>query len=188
MNKSDLPKQAPRSDDGAGANIDEVRELLFGTQIHDLESRFRLTEDRLLKETAEMRDDIRRRFDTLEQFIKKEVEALSGRHSSESAERKETVQRLAKDLKESGAEFTEKLAQLGQQSTAREHEVRQLVLDEAKKLTEEIRQKHEDVTTQLRHEAQELRSAKADRSTLATLLTDLAVRLNNGSPEKAARK
>ena len=162
----------------AGGNMEQVRELLFGTQIRDLESRFRLAEERILKETAEMRDDIRRRFDTLEHFIKKETQELGSRLDGEMAERRDATA----ELKQTAAALEERVARLDQHTATHERELRQLILEEVKKLSEEIRTKHEDVTTQLRNETRELRGAKADRATLGSLLADMAIRINGGTP------
>jgi hypothetical protein len=168
--------------------IGQVRELIVGNQIREIESRFGLTEERIVKETVEMRDDIRRRFDTLEHFIKHEAGALNGRVGDESKHRKEADQRLGEESKQNISRIEERLARLEEQSAARDHELRQLILDECKKLSEEIRQKHEDVTTQLRNESRQLRAAKTDRSTLASLLTDMALRLDGPPPSEDEKK
>ena len=48
-----------------GGNLDKVRNILFGAQSRDYERRFARLEERLAKETADLRDDMRRRFDSL---------------------------------------------------------------------------------------------------------------------------
>src|SRR5437879_3236643 len=58
---------------GAG-NVDKIRDILFGNQMRDYETRFARLEETVAKETAEMRESSRRRFDQLEQYIKREFE------------------------------------------------------------------------------------------------------------------
>ena len=57
-----------------GASIDKVRDILFGVQMRDYDKRFARLEERLLKETSELKDDVKKRLAALEQFMKQEVE------------------------------------------------------------------------------------------------------------------
>src|SRR6201982_3364027 len=59
-----------------GANVDKIRDILFGSQMRDYEKRFARLEETLVKETVEIRETNRRRFDQLEAYMKKEFEAL----------------------------------------------------------------------------------------------------------------
>jgi len=82
---------APTDYSGQGAagvsNLDKVRDILFGTQMRDYDRRFARLEERLIKEAAEAREDTRRRFDSLETFIKQEIAALNDRLKSENHQR-----------------------------------------------------------------------------------------------------
>ena len=59
------------------------------------------------------------------------------------------------------------------------NELREQLLEQSKKLSDEIRQKHEDLLAALERESQELRFDKTDRAALAAMFTELAMRLNN---------
>jgi septal ring factor EnvC (AmiA/AmiB activator) len=67
--------------------IVQVRELLFGAQLKDMEMRFRRQEERLLREIGEVRESLRGRLDSLESFMKSEVASLLGRLKEERDER-----------------------------------------------------------------------------------------------------
>ena len=58
-------------------------------------------------------------------------------------------------------------------------DLRQHVLEEAKRLTEEMEQKHKALSTALEKEGQELRGSLTDRLALADLFTEVALRLKN---------
>src|ERR1700749_3579611 len=47
---------------GGAGNVDKIRDILFGSQMRDYESRFARLEEALVKETAEIRETSRRRF------------------------------------------------------------------------------------------------------------------------------
>ena len=65
------------------------------------------------------------------------------------------------------------------QLTKGHRDLRQQILEQHQQLSDEIRQKAEEILATLGREAQQLRSDKTDRSALAALLTEVAMRLNN---------
>src|SRR5688572_33093190 len=77
--------QAP--EDLGGGNIDKVRDILFGGQMRDYERRFNRLDERLLQESADLREDVRKRISALEQFVKQETESLADRINAEHDER-----------------------------------------------------------------------------------------------------
>ena len=68
-----------------------------------------------------------------------------------------------------------------------QRELRQQILDARQSLTDDLRQKIDDVLLRLSQESADLRTEKTDRATLAALLNEMAVRLStdpaNGSAE-----
>ncbi|MDR2945473.1 MAG: hypothetical protein LBV79_01825 [Candidatus Adiutrix sp.] len=77
------PKEQPSS----GAPMDQVREILFGAQLKDMEVRFKRQEERFLREIHEVKDSLKTRLDSLENFMKSEVASLLERLKSEQEER-----------------------------------------------------------------------------------------------------
>src|ERR1051325_9278771 len=75
----DGSKQQTISSDLSGGNLDKIREILFGNQMRNYEKRLTRLEERVVIETTDLREDLRKRFDSLELFIKKEVESLGDR-------------------------------------------------------------------------------------------------------------
>lgn len=173
--------------EAAGGNLEKIRDILFGAQVHDFEKRFARLEDRLLKETSDARAETKKRFDSLESFIKKEIESLGDRLKAEQEERSGAVKELSRELRDTARGLEKRLAQLDEQTTKSQRDLRQQVLDLSKSLTDEIRLRNRETTTVLSKEIAELRNAKTDRAALAGLFTDLAVRLTNDlkSPAKS---
>jgi uncharacterized protein YoxC len=162
-----------------GGNIDKIREILFGVQMRDNEKRFSRIEERLLKESADLREDTRKRFEALEAFVKNEFEALSDRLKSEQQGREESVQHVSRDLQETGQALEKKLAQFDEQTTRSQRDLRQQLLDQSRNLSDEIRQKYSELQSLLEREVAELGHAKTDRASLAALFTEVSLRLNN---------
>lgn len=165
--------------DAAGGNIDKIRDILFGVQMRDYDKRFSRLEERLLKESADLRDETRKRFDTLELYVKQEVKALVERIAAEKSQRNEDVKELERGLKDLTRNFEKKTTQIEESVAKGQSELRQNLLDQSKNLSDEIRQKYEELTAILEREADDLRGEKTGRAELAALLSEVAMRLNN---------
>jgi DNA anti-recombination protein RmuC len=167
------------NDDAAGGNIDKVRDILFGGQMRDYERRFARLEERLLQETSELRDEVRRRLTALEQFIKQEAESLDDRIRAEQDARLDATRDLAEDTRDSIKAFEKRTGQIDDTISRVQRDLRQQILDLQQSTTDELRQRIDDVVSRLNRASADLRNDKADRATIASLLTEMAMRLTN---------
>jgi hypothetical protein len=162
-----------------GANIDKIRDILFGAQRREFEKRMTRLEERLTKESADLRDDIRRRFEAIENYAKKEIESLGDRLKTEQVERAQAVKEIARDLKETGGSLDKRITQAEEQNAKKLKDLRQQLLDQSKALTEEFRQKLQALSELTESQVDDLRREKTDRIALANLLTEISLRLTN---------
>ncbi|MGB0909808.1 MAG: hypothetical protein ACPGYT_05555 [Nitrospirales bacterium] len=167
-------------DDPAGSgNLDKVRDILFGAQSREYEKRFTRLEERLLKEAAELRNDLKGHFDSLEMYVKKEVESLTGRMKNEQREKSEAMKSLGHELGDLGKQIQSRITQLDDQAIQGQRDLRQQVLDQHKNLSQEIQQKNANLAAMLEKTIEELRGEKLDRASLAEMFMESALRLNN---------
>lgn len=171
------PGLTPES--AGGANLDKVRDILFGNQIRDIERRFARLEERLVKETNDAKAEAKSRLDALERYVRDETESLAGQIGAEHEDRVNANTSLSRELKETGAALERRLSSLDDQSSKRQRELRQQMLEQHQRLSDDLRQKVDEVLAALARETGELRSDKADRAALASLLTEMAMRLTN---------
>ena len=164
---------------GGAGNVDKIRDILFGTQMRDYESRFGRLEETLIKETVEIRETSRRRFDQLEAFMRKEFETVQTRIKAERDERTEISSQMARELKDLTDGLSRRIRDLDDRGTTTERELRNDLLQQARDLTEEIRARNEELSTILDRRVHELRDGKTDRATLAALFTEVALRLSD---------
>src|SRR5215813_12449769 len=73
---NDNPGSVHADDGREGQNVDKIRDILFGAQMRDYDKRFARLEDRLMKDAEALRDEMRKRLDALESYVKQEAEAL----------------------------------------------------------------------------------------------------------------
>jgi hypothetical protein len=161
-----------------GASIDKVRDILFGAQMRDYDRRFGRLEERLLKETSDLSDDVRKRLSGLEQYVRQELEALGERLMGERTDREGSVRTLVQELRDTSAAFDRKTTSMDDQSARAQRDVRQQLLDQQQRLTDELQSRHQELLATVNRESTELRDEKADRAALASLFTEMALRLS----------
>jgi hypothetical protein len=172
------PERAGGGDVPPGTgNLEKVRDILFGHQMREVDRRFVRLEERLLKETRDLKDDIKRRLDALEAYANRESEALATQLRSEHAERVDAHTRLSRELADTAGAFERRTAALDEQLARGQREIRQLILEQQQRLGDDLRVKIDEVLAALDRESHELRHNKTDRAALAALLQEMAMRL-----------
>ena len=155
-------------------NVDKIRDILFGGQMRDYDKRFTRLEERLIKESSEVRESTKRSVEALESFMKKEFEALAARLDAERQGR----DGVARELHDTATTIGKKLEDFENQTAQAHRDLRQQLLDQSKTLNEEIRRKHDEISASLQREVADLNHEKTDRASLSALFTELALRLN----------
>lgn len=164
---------------GGAGNVDKIRDILFGSQMRDYESRFARLEETLVKENAEIRESSRRRFEQLESFVRKELESIQARFKSERDERLDDVAQQSRESKELNDTLSRRIRDLDDRSSGVERELRSQLMSQARDLTDEIRMSQEHIVSLLEKRYHELKDGKTDRAALATLFTEVALRLSD---------
>lgn len=170
---------ATPAEDVSGGNIDKVRDILFGGQMRDYERRFARLEERLVQEVTEIREEVRRRLGALEQFVKQEAESLDDRIRVEHDGRTDAIRDLAEDTRDLAKAFEKRAGQLEDGISRAQRDLRQQILDLQQTAADDLRQRIDDVLARLNRASADLRHEKTDRAALASLLTEMAMRLTN---------
>ena len=180
IGNSDLAEPSGADDTAAGTgHLEKVRDILFGSQMREVDRRFMRLEERIAKETGELKEDIKRRLDALEAYTNKEADALAGRIRQEQSERLDAHAGLSRELALTAGSFERRSAALDEQLARAQREIRQAILEQQQRLSDEIRAKIDDVLVALARETRELRTDKTDRAALAALLKEMAMRLTD---------
>jgi hypothetical protein len=142
---SDEASRAVGAEGAGAASLDKVRDILFGGHMRDVERRFARLEERLLKETSDLKDDVRRRLDALELYTKNETESLAGQIKSEHEDRVESSSRQLRDAAETTRSIERRITTLDEQLAKGQRELRSQLLEQHQRLSDDIRHKMEDV-------------------------------------------
>lgn len=160
-------------------NVDRIRDILFGSQMRDYDGRFQRLEERLAAEANNLRADVGKRLEAIEAYMRGESESLGNRLNTEQSERGQAVERINRDLAETTRHLNERITNLDNQIAKELRDLRQLMLDQTKALSAEIKEKHDTLRAGLDHEAQQIRGAMTGREALAEMLSELSLRLKN---------
>src|ERR1019366_3840533 len=177
--QSDPAQNQPQVLRGGAGNVDKIRDILFGSHMRDYESRFARLEETLIKETLEIRETNRRRFDQLESYIKKEFETVLSQLKAERDERTDSASQLSRELKELNDSLSRRIRDLDDREINADRSLRSDLLQQARELTEEIRARHEEMSSLLDRRVNELRDGKTDRAALASMFSEVALRLSD---------
>jgi DNA repair exonuclease SbcCD ATPase subunit len=175
------PQQASEPDPPGTGNVEQIRDILFGVQMRDYEKRFSALETRLTKEAADLREDIRSRFDALELAMRQHIAALIESLAHEREHRTGAVQEVADHVRALTQDVDTRAAQLDTQARTNHDALRNRLELESRTLGDEIKNRFEALSATVEQHASTLHGAKADRTALASLFTEMARRLESGT-------
>lgn len=177
MSADHVEKTAANGELREGANVDKIRDILFGSNMREYEKRFARLEERLTKSSDALREDLNKRFDSLESYVREELESLGQRLKNEKSERSESLKELTRESREASKSLEKKLSQLEEALASAQGDLRSRILEQSKTLGNQIQKTKEDLETALESEAGTLRADKTDRAMLADLFNEFALRL-----------
>lgn len=162
-----------------GENIDKIRDILFGSQTRQIEKKLTAMEDKIDTEIKSLRSETKTTLDTLEQFLRKEMQTLADQLAGEKTERGESLDNLSEKIAGTHKTLEKKLGQLSDKVVKDQRDTQEQILKQSKTLMEEIHQKNDAIEKRMDQSVEELNHEKTDRLTLANLLIETAMRLKD---------
>lgn len=160
-------------------SMDKIRDILFGNQAKDYEKRFVTMEKRLAQEAFELKEELLKRIDALEIYTKQEMKDINARIKKESNERADTHKIIQGELKQGVESLNKKIVQGEENLSIKSTELRDQILAQSKQLSEEILSRYDTASKNMKQTAQELDTAKVNRSDLSGFFLELAMRLSD---------
>ncbi len=177
-NANNQNKEQAALDTMSDNNVEKIRDILFGGNMRDYDKRFAKLEDRLISDIERLSQDVFKRFENLDGYIRKEFEDLSNKLHAEKTERKQDREEGLGEIKSLQKNTDGKFADIEQQSSAEMRTLRTSIHEQGNELLEMVRTTRDDLANTISEEARELQDIKVARSDLAELFSELALRLN----------
>jgi hypothetical protein len=162
-------------------SLDKVRDILFGGQMRAVESRLHGLEERLRSEHDAMRSDFAKQVESLDGFIRSEVQLLGERLAAERSKRTEELKSLAAEIKEALRGLEKRHVRLEEATNMADAGLRDQLLLQSNAASSELSKLGERLTAELKRSHHELNSTKTDSAALAGFLSELAARVG-GTP------
>jgi hypothetical protein len=163
--------------DATQESLDKVRDILFGAQLRQQDHRSQAFEQKLARDLAEFAEESRKRLESLESFVKREIASVLELLKAESGQRADGQQTLAQQIKETAAAIDKRIAGVDEQHGNAERELRGELLGQSKTLRDELSALGQSLGTMVEKTAADLRHGKTDRAALAGLFSEMAQRL-----------
>ena len=168
------------------SSVEQIRDILFGRQMSAYEERFSLLEKRIVEATEALRQETRERLDSLDAYIREEVDGMGRRITQERDIRTVAVEELIASVRQHRDRLGKRIDGVEEAANEGAEALRAQVLSEATRAQEALETRTDDLRKTLDEDLGTLRNQKADRHTLATLLADMAARLSEGDGEGEA--
>lgn len=184
---SDTVSQAQSPVDGSTSDapresIDQVRDLLFGSQMRMVDARIQSLDERLKQEASTMRADFDRRLTDLDGSIRNELVQQAGKLDSERIKRIEELKALGAELRESLKGLDQRHRTFEQAAGNADAELRDHLMKQSAAFSSDLAKTGERISAELDRITTGLQSDKLDVAALVGGLTDLAARLGRPAP------
>ena len=191
------------------APMEQVRELLFGAQLKDMDIKMQRQSELFSREIKDASDALKKRLDSLENFMNSEVSSLLARLKEEQREREAALKiearernealkseqrervgalkQLSKDLTTATENFERRLERLSSSLDNLERELRQLLLNESGSLNDKIEARYKDALNVISKTAAQIRSDMVYRTALSGIYTEAVMQLNTPWNQESSR-
>ena len=171
---SDITKEELRDRLG---NVDQIRDIIFGAQLRDYDSRLAKVESGFTLLQQEMRDRIDQMKDSLSAELKTTVEALEKKLKLYHATSQEECFELRQQVDRLSRKFSTSIQTLDETLDTQTQTLRNELVQSKDKLQEDVSALRDLVLEELDRRFSDLKEAKVSREDLAETLFALGMRL-----------
>jgi hypothetical protein len=118
----------------------QLREILFGATVRELERRLQRADAHLVARAQELELEHRRRVDVVENHLRKEAQMLGTRFERESTEKSEAIRAVAREQREAATALEQRMSKLEDSMLRVQRELRDQLLEQAKQFLDELHQ------------------------------------------------
>lgn len=179
-------KSSDSGADEADANVDKIRDILFGQHIRDYDNRFATLEKRLTDSIDKTSRDIEKRLERLDSLTRREFEKLGEQLKTERADRIAGDKNSATENKDLTSQVEGWFAEVEDQLSTEAGDIREALKEQGKELAAMMGKLEQQLQKEFARETRDLADNTVARHDLATLLAELAARINkDAKPNKS---
>lgn len=118
--------------------MEQVRDLLFGTEMRALDRRVQRIEERMSREITALRSDLKQRLDSIQRELSSEVERLAQGLSDLKSDRSQSAEAAMARVQESAEAVETRLEDLRIEASAAHEELRLTALEDGRDIRAEV--------------------------------------------------
>lgn len=141
----------PASPEGT-ESLAQLREILVGATVRDLERRLVRAEAHMTARTQELEQESRRRMDVIESHMRKESDALTARLERELVQTSESIRAVMREHRESITAADQRASKLEESLVRAQRDLRDQLLQQAKKFLDDLQHLRRELTETLERE------------------------------------
>ena len=180
ISKSVLSSKGESPESAEEKNLEKVRDILFGTQSREIEERCNLLEKRLLQESTDLKDQLTQSLEDIRTYVNGEVSRLTSQIQQEQAGRSNSVEEVGQVIKTLGSQLESRLSGLHDQTTTQHQMLERQLTQQKAEFVEHQQQALAEMQSRFQDALKELKADKTDRTALAEMFMDVALRLKVG--------
>ena len=158
-------------------NIDKIRDILFGGQMRDYESRLADLEKQMLQRIEKVAGNIEKRLESLTATSKKQIDKLAEQLKEERKARADDGKQGARELKSLDEKIESWYTDLEGRLEEDADKIRNSLAEQSEEMSARIEETFAELSESIDRESKTLTDATVARQELASLLGDLAKRL-----------
>jgi hypothetical protein len=158
-------------------NIEQVRELLFGQHVRELQIRAEQLEAQTASALRQSRDQLTQRIDAFEQLVKREFQSIREEIKAERNSREATREELRREISSSEATLHNTIQGLQRECEASYDQLSNDIQNQSIQLRTEGQRAFDHLHDLLSQKYLSLQHTKADRTVMSNLFNEIALRL-----------
>jgi hypothetical protein len=161
------------------SSLETIKEILVGENTRDIIKKLAALDERTKRELTELQEQVMRRIDSLESFIRKEILLVHDDLRSEQSERTGAVHQTAGELTRVSEALEKKLGQTTQVASQQFQETREQLQTQSRSLADEIVRGNKALYTEIERLSASIEARKPDRQLLAAMFVRMASALQS---------
>lgn len=157
-------------------SLAQVRELLFGAQVRDFDSRYQTLQNEIRESLQQLKDSVLQRIDGVENSLREELSALERKHDEGSAGLSDAMQAISHKF---GSDLALRAQEISARLDTAEESMRKYTLNHTQNVWDDMKSHHDTLSHRIDQELGQIRHTTTTRSSLGEMFQELALRLGN---------
>ncbi len=162
-----------------GDNVDTIRDILFGSQMKEIERKHHQLENQISESLSSLHQDNLSQLENLQSYVESEIDIASSKLESEQNTRESQLDELDSKYQKAFKQLEQKIDDLAKSIEENAQETNKKLLKMSQDFNSDLLAKAEELKKRADSQQQALSTGKVDKNALAEMLNTLAIQLTS---------